>query len=154
MRLRKPTIKDAEQLASLLRDIGWFESFNSGDAEEANRRVRQQLARNLADDSHWLHIAEADDGMILGYLAAHWIPYLFMSGPEGFVSELFVREDARGQGIGRRLLELVQAEARRRGCARLSLINLRHRDSYRRQFYLKAGWQERGDAANFVRPIS
>ena len=47
-----------------------------------------------------------------------------------------------------------QSEARKRGCSRLSLMNLRHRESYRRQFYVKAGWQERTEAANFIYPMS
>lgn len=39
------------------------------------------------------------------------------------------------------------------GCQRLSLINLRRRESYERQFYIKAGWQERAEAANFIRVL-
>jgi len=77
-----------------------------------------------------------------------------MAGPEGYVSELFVRDDARGQGVGRQLLRIIEVEARGRGCQRLSLINLRNRESYQRQFYLKAGWHERSEAANFVYAIS
>ena len=80
----------------------------------------------------------------------HWLPYLFLKGPEGYVSELFVRESARGQGVGGELLRKIETEARARGCARLSLINLRNRESYMRQFYVKAGWEERAEAANFV----
>jgi GNAT superfamily N-acetyltransferase len=69
------------------------------------------------------------------------------------VSELFVRESARGQGVGRELLRNIETTARARGCARLSLINLRNRESYMRQFYVKAGWEERREAANFIYPI-
>ncbi|HEX9788357.1 MAG TPA: GNAT family N-acetyltransferase [Candidatus Binatia bacterium] len=154
MRFRKVAIEDAQQLASLLKEIGWFETFTSGAVEESCARVRSQLARCLADDSHSVYVAEADDAKIAGYVAVHWIPYLFMSGTEGYVSELFVREAARGQSVGRELLERVQLEARQRGCVRLSLINLRNRESYQRQFYVKAGWTERADAANFVYPMT
>jgi GNAT superfamily N-acetyltransferase len=77
-----------------------------------------------------------------------------VAGPEGYVSELFVREPARGQGVGGQLLDAIESEARARGCTRLSLINLRQRESYRRQFYVKAGWQERGTAANFIYALS
>jgi hypothetical protein len=42
------------------------------------------------------------------------------------------------------------AEARQRGCFRLSLINMRRRESYQRRYYEKAGWEERPEAANFV----
>jgi hypothetical protein len=52
------------------------------------------------------------------------------------------------------LLDAIESEARARGCTRLSLINLRQRESYRRQFYVKAGWQERGTAANFIYALS
>jgi len=52
------------------------------------------------------------------------------------------------------LLRVIETDARARGCQRLSLINLRNRESYQRQFYLKAGWRERGDAANFLFEIS
>ena len=70
--------------------------------------------------------------------------------PEGYVSELFIKEQARGQGIGARLLEAVQAEARNRGCTRLMLLNVRKRESYQRGFYAKHGWEERPEAANFI----
>jgi GNAT superfamily N-acetyltransferase len=112
------------------------------------------LRECLSDSSHSVYVAERPGGEIAGYAAVHWLPYLFMSGPEGYVSELFARDDARGQGLGRRLLDIIVAEAGARGCSRLSLINLRSRESYQRQFYTKAGWLERSEAANFVYPIS
>jgi len=33
------------------------------------------------------------------------------------------------------------------------LVNMRHRESYERQFYSKQGWKERAEAANFVYPL-
>ena len=70
--------------------------------------------------------------------------------PEGYISELFVRKSARGQGIGTRLLAAVEDEAATRGCSRLRLLNLRNRESYQRGFYRKRGWEEWQDAANFI----
>jgi GNAT superfamily N-acetyltransferase len=154
IRIRKISAQDASQLTELLRDIGWFESFKSEPIEMTIRRVRLHIERCLADDSHSIFVAEEPDGTIVGYGSVHWLPYLFLQGPEGYVSELFVRESARGQGVGRELLQNIEAEARKRGCARLSLINLRSRESYMRQFYVKAGWEERPDAANFIYRIS
>jgi GNAT superfamily N-acetyltransferase len=153
LRIRKATAQDAEQLTSLLKDIGWFDALTSDSVEASTQRVRSQLQRCLADASHSMFVAEADQGEIKGYVSVHWLPYLFMRGPEGYVSELFVGGSARGAGIGRQLLELVEHEARQRGCQRLSLINLRNRESYRRQFYTKAGWRERSEAANFIRTL-
>ena len=150
MKIRKSTSQDAPELAVLLKEIGWFDLFKSEPLEETRRRVRSHIEQCLADNSHSLFVAEASDGSIVGYGSVHWLPYLFMRGPEGFVSELFVRESARGQGVGKELLQAIETEARARGCARLSLINLRSRESYQRQFYIKAGWEERSEAANFI----
>jgi GNAT superfamily N-acetyltransferase len=64
-----------------------------------------------------------------------------------------VRAAHRGQGVGGRILEAIKAEAQRRGCSRLMLLNLRIRESYQRQFYAKQGWEERSEAANFILPL-
>ena len=150
IQIRKVNVQDAAELAELLRGIGWFESFKNEPFEAASRRVRLHIEQCLADNSHSIFVAEARDGAIVGYGSVHWLPYLFLQGAEGLVSELFVRESARGQGVGRELLRNIEMEARARGCVRLSLINLRNRESYMRQFYVKAGWVERSEAANFI----
>lgn len=148
--IRMATLDDARELASLLRGIGWFDTFNAGQLDELAARVRRRLEQCFADGSHSIFVAAEKAGEIAGYGSVHWLPYLFLSGPEGFVSELFVSASARGQGIGRELLKVMENEARARGCQRLSLNNLRDRESYKRQFYVKAGWRERSEAANFI----
>src|SRR6266498_5407624 len=115
MRLRKATIEDAEALASLLTEIGWFEVFKNESLEESSRRVGAALELCLADDSHLVCVAQSEAGKITGYVSVHWLPYLLMRGPEGYVSELFVLDSARGRGVGRRLLHAVETEARSRG---------------------------------------
>ncbi len=152
--IRKAVFDDAAGIAKLLQGIGWFEAFSSREFKDSVTRVEGRLRQCLADDSHSIYVAESPHREIAGYGSVHWLPYLFMAGPEGYVSELFVRDDARGQGVGRQLLRIIEVEARARGCQRLSLINLRNRESYQRQFYLKAGWSERSEAANFVYTIS
>lgn len=151
--IRKATLDDAHSLALLIRETGWFDVFNGEEAAASALRVRERLQGCLADGSHTVYVAMANGG-IAGYGSVHWLPYLFMAGPEGYVSELFVRESARGKGVGRELLKAIEAEAKSRGCSRLSLLNLRHRQSYERGFYIKAGWRERREAANFIRAIA
>ena len=119
-------------------------------ADAIQKQVGKQLNSCLVDNSHTVLVAVTAPDRIVGYAAVHWLPYLFMPGPEGFVSELFIDDVARGQGIGTQLLENVKQEAQARGCTRLSLINIRDRESYQRSFYAKLGWQERPDAANFI----
>jgi GNAT superfamily N-acetyltransferase len=99
-------------------------------------------------------VAENGDGEIAGYCAVHWVPFLFLSGGEAYITELFVRPADSGKRIGTSLLDQVIAEARRRGCARVSLLNGRDSEAYRRNFYAQRGWIERDRLANFVFPLS
>jgi GNAT superfamily N-acetyltransferase len=148
--IRKAQAADVNALTQLIRGIGWFERFNAEPLDSARDRLAAHLHMGTADDSHSIYVAVGASEELVGYVSVHWLPYLFLPGPEGFVSELFVQETQRGAGIGARLLETVVQEARARGCSRLQLINFRHRESYQRQFYTKQGWEERPLAANFV----
>lgn len=149
--IRKAQHSDADAVTALLTGLGWFDHyFKTESAEDVQKRIGRHLSLCLADQSHSVYVAENADSEIVGYVAVHWLPYLFLPGPEGFISELFIDRSARGQGLGTRLLETVKKEAAERDCARLSLINMRRRESYRRGFYEQRGWEERPEAANFI----
>ncbi|HTP10020.1 MAG TPA: GNAT family N-acetyltransferase [Anaerolineae bacterium] len=150
MDIRRAEMTDAPTLAELLRSLGFFAAVAAETAAETQTRVLKHLTICLADNSHLVLVAQTASGEIAGYCAVHWLPYLILAGPEGYVSELFIKDKFRGQGIGSQLLEAVKTEARKRGCARLMLLNMRQRESYQRQFYSKQGWEERPEAANFI----
>ncbi|MEZ4646620.1 MAG: GNAT family N-acetyltransferase [Chloroflexota bacterium] len=152
LEIRAAHLDDATAVAAILRETNWFAHMAAESAAETAVRVRRFLQDCLRDDSHAIYVA-VSAGEVVGYTAVHWLPYLFMTGPEGYVSELFVRPQARGLGVGRQLLDAVYAEAATRGCSRLSLLNGRQRESYQRQFYEKQGWEERPFMANFVRKL-
>jgi GNAT superfamily N-acetyltransferase len=148
--IRKVEAADAPAISELLRSLGIFARINAEDSQSTQKHVLDHLTLCMADDSHLVLVAESSRGEIAGYCAVHWLPYLILAGPEGYVSELFIKEGFRGQGIGGQLLDVIKAEAQKRGCSRLMLLNMRERESYQRQFYMKQGWEERPDAVNFV----
>ncbi len=148
--IRKATTQDIPALTHLLRGLNYFQRLEDQTYSETLAQVERQISADLSSDSHTLLVAEDENGSLKGYSAVHWLPYLFMPGPEGYISELFVSIDERSQGIGTRLLESIRLEAQKRGCTRLSLINMRQRESYQRGFYKSRGWQERPEAANFI----
>lgn len=155
MNIRKMTINDASAVSKILQELGFFAHFNEVTEEESQNRIRQHIALCLSDDSHALFVAENPEGDVIGYTAVHWVPYLMMlKGADGYVSELFITESERGKGIGSKLLDVVKEEAKKRGCSRLSLLNIRHRESYQRGFYKKHGWTERPEVANFIYPFA
>ena len=99
--------------------------------------VSDQLdAFNIAitgiDDWHALAIfVRDDDGQIAaGLTGGTWAGYLE-------VRYLWVREDRRGQGLGRRLLLAAEQEARARGCTQVLLDT---HDFQAPEFYQKLGY--------------
>jgi GNAT superfamily N-acetyltransferase len=137
-------------IAAILRGLGWFPYLNAESMAETETRITQHFTMCLSDDSHSVLVAEGAKGAVSGYVAVHWLPYLMLPGPEGYISELFVAESARGAGLGSKLLEVVKDMAIGRGCSRLMLVNRKTRESYQRGFYRKLGWVEREEFANFV----
>lgn len=148
--IRPAQMTDVPGIAAVLRSIDYFTRF----AEMAEADLLAQVERALVADQntpdHQVWVAVDVSGQVLGYTAVHWLPYLILRAPEGYVSELFVHAQARGMGIGKSLLAEVKAEGKKRGCQRLSLLNGRQRESYERRFYAKDGWTERDTMVNFL----
>ena len=145
---------DNKAIASILRDIGWFSHINDEPDSVVFERISKHLELCLVDNSHSIYVAENDEEQIVGYTSVHWIPYILLKCPEGFISELFIHPRFQGNGIGNKLLSVVKQEAMERGCSRLSLLNPRDRESYKREFYKKSGWREREKMANFIYELS
>ena len=148
--IRRMQSQDIGAIANILRKIEWFVQINNESEEKTYQRVFKNLELCNKDNSHSVYVALSKYEEICGYISVHWNPYLFLPGPEGYVSELFVHPKYQGRGIGTSLLEKVKQEASERGCYRLTLINNRIRESYEKGFYKKNGWEERAQMANFV----
>ena len=148
--IRPALTSDAEALSCLIRGLGFFARLQDENAATTAARVDRHLCVCLSDESHTVLVASESGGGLVGYASVHWLPYLFLTGPEGYLSELFVAEDRRNSGVGSALLDRIVVEARSRGCARLMLAAVRSRESYQRGFYTSRGWIEREDVANLI----
>ena len=148
--IRDARPEDASGVDHVLRSLGWFTHLDAVSSEETQARIAGVVAEKCAvGGDHTLLVAESSARGVVGYLFVHWLPNLIFGG-EGYVSELFVLPDARGQGIGTALLDEARRRGIARGCQRLTLFNRRERESYQRGFYTKHGWVERDDAALFM----
>jgi len=145
--------EDVPVIAEIIRKLGWFPYVDKESLMATERRVLLHLELCDADDSHTVLVAEDEDGRVAGYISVHWLPYLLLEGPEGYVSELFVREEARGKGVGTALVEHIKEFAIAKGCSRLMLLNSRERGSYERDFYGSLGFEERPEIANWILPL-
>ncbi|MBI4832218.1 MAG: GNAT family N-acetyltransferase [Candidatus Lindowbacteria bacterium] len=152
--IRRAIPEDSAAIASILRGLGWFAHINSEPSAETEARIARHMALCSADLSHTVLVTENSAHKVVGYVSVHWLPYLMLLGPEGFISELFVLESERGRGIGRMLLDSVKKLAKQRGCVRLHLVNGSNRESYQRRFYEKLGWKERPEIADFILSVT
>lgn len=144
------TEQDVAAISQIIRDLGFFAYLKEESEQDTEQRIIHHFALCAQDDSHTVYVAENSGGKVVGYVSIHWIPYFILQAPDGYVSELFVASSERGKGIGSKLLAVAKEEAQKQGCSRLSLLNLRNRESYQRGFYKKQGWTEREHVANFV----
>jgi ribosomal protein S18 acetylase RimI-like enzyme len=144
--IRPATLSDAAAIAELLCNLEDYPKFKTQGVEALTVLVRENLERR--HEQQLVLVAELD-AQVMGYAVVYWTGLLF-SSVEGYVSELFVHSAASGRGVGTTLLEKVKLEARARGCRRLTLINLKDRESYKRGFYACRGWAEQVSAARFV----
>lgn len=153
MTIREARLPDARAIAGLLREIGELRSVVCGSSEEIIARVESGLALAIPSPQSKIMVAVTTDDQVVAYCAVHWTPFLFLPGPEAYITELFVRPDHRSGGVGTALLREAETKARECGCSRLALLNGKEGESYRRNFYSKRGWIERDKMANFVFPL-
>ena len=140
--VRRAVAADAAALAPLLGALG----YPAAPAEVAGR-----LAALLASPRDAVLVAEEDGGgAVLGVLALHWGALLHLPEPIARIGSLVVAEEARGRGVGARLVREAAELARAAGCAELELTTgLRRHAAH--AFYAGLGFEWR--SLRFVRTV-
>ena len=152
--VRPAQLSDAAGISELLHGIGWFKAYEGRTIAQNIEAIKTLLMSAEAEPQRSLLLAAEDDQQrISGYCAIHWLPVAVLQGWEGYVSELFIAEHARGAGLGQKLLDAATQAASERGCLRIWLVNNRERPSYTRGFYSQQGWTEQAEMARFVLPL-
>ena len=103
-------------IASILPETGLFPGLSEkGLLPEYTERIGSFLdIHNKDTRSHSAYVAESSEGSVVGHLALHWRPSLFLPAPEGNVSEIFVTQRRRNRGTGRKLLDVAGTEGYRK----------------------------------------
>lgn len=92
-----------------------------------------EIEKKLARDPDLFLVAE-QDGEIVGSVIGGF------DGRRGIVYHLAVSADVRQQGLGARLMEIVEERLRAKGCIRSYLLVTRDNENAAR-FYQARGWQ-------------
>ena len=130
--IRDAQAADSEAIANLLGQLGY-------PAEPDAIEARLERLRIVGDR---VVVAEVD-GRVAGLAQLHVSPSLEYDRPAAKLAALVVDESRRGEGIGRALVEEMEAEARARGCVLLFLTTAARRaDAH--AFYERVGFEETG----------
>jgi diamine N-acetyltransferase len=99
-------------------------------------KVRRALSQVVADERLGLVRLIEAGGEAAGYVVLTFGFSLEFGGRDAFIDELYVRDEFRGRGLGRRAIELAERECRARGIRALHLeverANTRAQELYRR----------------------
>jgi ribosomal protein S18 acetylase RimI-like enzyme len=124
--IRKATRRDLPKIAKLagelVRQHYGFDAKRFLFIENPESGYEWWFGKEL-DNKKALILCAKLDGKIVGYAYARLEPkdWNALLDAHGALHDILVAEAARGQGIGRKLLERVQSELRERGAARIVL---------------------------------
>lgn len=131
-RIREASESDATALVDLLDQLGYPSA-----AEEIQLRLRSIARFPLA--RAWV----AEESGLVGLATCHMLPSVHASAPVAWMTTLVVDAKCRGRGIGRGLVEVVEAWAHANGAVRISLSSGVQRDSAH-SFYARIGYAQSG----------
>jgi GNAT superfamily N-acetyltransferase len=152
--IRFAVAEDAGLLLQLIRELAAYERL----AEQVVAREEDLRRYGFGPERRFEALIAALDGEPVGF--ALFLPdFSTFSGRPGlFLEDLYVREKARGRGVGRRLVARLAAIALARGCPALRFNVLRWnpaRGFYRRLgFAAQEDWQPWGATGEVVRRLA
>ena len=106
-----------QELEEVLPLIAGYQTFYR--AEPDVERNRLFFSRFLQPSDEGLLLGAWVDGRLAGFATLYWFFSSTKAADSVLMNDLFVREDVRGSGIGRALIEGALDETRRRGAAHL-----------------------------------
>jgi GNAT superfamily N-acetyltransferase len=131
--VRDAIVEDYATIARLLDELG-YPAIPDG--------VRQRLARLLPRDDTRVFVAERGAN-VLGALGLHRMPVLTSLNDIAMIIALVVAEKAQRTGVGRRLVERAEDQARLWRCGRI-MVTSAERRTEAHNFYEHLGYQYTG----------
>jgi GNAT superfamily N-acetyltransferase len=106
-----------EELDELLPLVAGYQRFYGADSDD--ERNRRFFSRFLHPSDEGLLLGAWRDKRMVGFATLYWFFSSTKAADSVLLNDLFVRDDVRGEGIGRKLIERALDETRRRGAHHL-----------------------------------
>lgn len=137
MELKIANEADVDVLLPLVRQYHQFEQIDMSDANRI-KSFTLLLGENSLGQI-WLILSSEK---IVGYIALCFGYSIEFGGRDAFVDEFFIEAAARGQGVGRKVLEAVKAEASKQGVVALHL-EVARTNQRAKKLYANLGFEAR-----------
>jgi GNAT superfamily N-acetyltransferase len=133
LNIRRAGADDADAIAGLVTQLGY---------PTQTEEVPGRLDRMTLDDRATVLLAELGD-RVVGLATVHILSVVHRDSDVAWLTALVVDSEARGSGVGRKLVEAAEQVARQAGCVRLSVTT--HEQRFDAQaFYLAIGLEQTG----------
>ena len=137
---------EAAAVAGLLIEFRDWWGYPGPPDETFHRNVARLIEDPLTD---FLLVAEAEGGEAVGVVQLRYRLGVWRDGDDAWLEDVYVREAAQGEGLGRALTEAAVERARERGAKRIQL-DVEEENATARAVYEKAGFGVKGERALFL----
>ena len=131
--------EDIKNVYEIIQHSGLFTTYDHLSEDTIRKQFQWSQQHNNTMPNHEHYVIDVD-GVCVGYIAVHWLETFLYVKPEGYISELFIHDKFRGQGLGTALLKFIVDKAIEKECYRIWLINVNGSESHLRKYYHKQGW--------------
>ena len=140
--IREATIEDQEQVFDLLRQL-----MTSATAESPiNQPSAAETYRQVIEEGKGTVLIAEENGKMLGLVTLSYPVAIRCGGIYSCIEEFIVTEQARGKGVGSKLLEATIKKATEKGSYELQ-VNRPSELGY--PVYLRQGWKDLGKHLNY-----
>jgi GNAT superfamily N-acetyltransferase len=144
MRIRPARSADAGAINVLLDQLGY--------SQDGHATTAARIQAWVDDQASAVFVADAN-GDLLGVIAVHIYPFFVRDGTSGRIAALVVADQARGRGVGSRLVEVAESFAASHGCLRMEVTSGDRRPGAHR-FYQRRGYaNQAGTSSRFLRDL-
>ena len=152
-KIRVATAEDGDAMLALMPRLSEFEIPESRNPEHLWRDDAALLRQWIAGDADdcLVHVAEDNDGVILGLTLVRLGPEALSHEPSAHLEAIAVSKEAEGKGIARALLDTAEVEAERSGAQTMTL-HVISTNTRARRFYERSGYD--GELIRYIKPIS
>lgn len=133
MEIRPAKAADTPDVVRLMKQLEGFAHGEVGPGVEGRFKFMLTL-------SNFNVCVAQDDDQVIGLITASLRPTLWHAGPVALIDELIVDQTARGQGVGKALIDAIVVWARKRGASEIEVSTEKDNEPAQ-AYYLRQGFE-------------